>query len=144
MDKNRWLDPTVQLESTLEPTSNAPTPQLHHHHVPGTRADNRYFAIGGGDARVSLLDTEHWLVERNYDAPTATIRHIAFSPDGELLAVGGDDPCIYIISVHTRATVHKIPVVGMVNSLAWHPSRNCLAWSTKQPSAVVWYLANQE
>lgn len=30
----------------------------------------------------------------------SAIRHITFSPDGELIAFGGDDMCIYIVS-HT-------------------------------------------
>lgn len=103
----------------------------------------RYLAIGGQDGRVSLLSTQDWIVERNFDAPTTAIRHAAFSPDGELLAVG-DDTAVFVFAVYTRATVARIPVTNSVNSLAWCPVRNALTYSTSSKIGVVWYVVNQE
>lgn len=98
---------------------------------------------------MSLYSARDWLLERTYHQPSGAIRHIAFSPDGELLAVGGDDPVIYLIGVWNKQTVQKIPVHGVVNGLAWNPvlregDKCSLAWSTKSSTGVVWYLANQE
>ena len=93
---------------------------------------------------MSLLSTTDWSVQRNFDAPTAAIRHAAFSPDGELLAVGGDDACIFVFSVFARTTIAKINVTGSVNALAWSPKRNVLAYSTNSKVGVVWHIVHQE
>ncbi|KAL1409784.1 hypothetical protein Q8F55_003781 [Vanrija albida] len=104
----------------------------------------RFFALGGNDARVTLIDTADWIVQRNFDQPTGAIRQAAFSPDGEFLAVAGDDPFIYVLAVFARTVVAKFPVNPTVNALAWHPTRNTLAWSSNAKPGMVWYYASQE
>lgn len=85
-------------------------------------------------------------MQRTFDKPTALIRHLAFSHDGELLAVGGDDPFVLILGVTNGETVATVPIPSgtAINALAWHPSRNALAYSTNSKKSVVWYVVNQE
>lgn len=114
-----------------------------------TDTDNRLFAVGGTDARVSVLDTRDWIVTRTFDQPTAAIRQVAFSPSGEFIAVGGDDPFIFILGVVSRTTVHKIPVSTPVTALAWHPVHNTLAYCTKKTNwkkgaSVEWHYVGLE
>ncbi|WWD22174.1 hypothetical protein CI109_106665 [Kwoniella shandongensis] len=105
----------------------------------------QYLAVGGQDALLSMFDTKDWICERTFDVCTAAIRHIAFSQDGEFIAIGGDDTFIAIVSVYTGATIAKVPVQGMVNSLTWHPRRNWLAYSTAIKTSVpVWHVVHQE
>lgn len=100
--------------------------------------------MGGTDARVSLLDSRDWIVQKTFDQPTAAIRQLAFSPNGEFIAVAGDDPFIFILGAVSRTTIAKIPVSQAVYSIAWHPKRNTLAYSTKWKSGpVVWYLVSE-
>lgn len=86
---------------------------------------------------MSLIDARNWIVEKTYDQPTAAIRQIAFSPNGEFIAVGGDDSFIFILGAVSRTTVDKIPVASPVYSLSWHPKRNVLAYCTKWKSGAV-------
>ncbi|KAK8846863.1 hypothetical protein IAR55_005953 [Kwoniella newhampshirensis] len=105
----------------------------------------KYLAVGGQDALLSMFDTRDWICERTFDVCTAAIRHIAFSQDGELIAMGGDDVFIAIVSVHTGSTIAKVPIQGMLNSLVWHPKRNSLAYSTGTKTSVpVWHVVHQE
>lgn len=83
-------------------------------------------------------------MQRTFDEPVGAIRQAAFSPDGEFLAVGGDDPHIYVLSVFARKVVKKYLVTPTVNALAWHPTRNTLAWSTNHKPGTTWYYASQE
>lgn len=111
------------------------------------RADSRYYAIGSHDARVSLLSTRDWIVSRVFDAPTAPIRHVVFSHDGELIAAGGDDACVLILGVASGQVVARIPTAAGtgINALAWHPGKNVLAYSTSSKvKGVVWHVVGVE
>ncbi|WWD00423.1 hypothetical protein V866_007336 [Kwoniella sp. B9012] len=105
----------------------------------------RYLAVGGQDALLSMFDTRDWICERTFDVCSAAIRHIAFSYDGEYIALGGDDTYIAIVSVYSGATVAKLPVHGMVSSLAWHPKLNWLAYSySGKIASPIWHIVHQE
>ncbi|GFZ46575.1 hypothetical protein JCM24511_03795 [Saitozyma sp. JCM 24511] len=104
----------------------------------------RFLAVGGQDALLSLFDTRDWICQRTFDVCMAAIRHTAFSHDGELVAMGGDDPFIAIVSVWSGQTIAKIPIVGLLQSICWHPSQNRLAYSTNIKTAMAWYVVNQE
>ncbi|WWC87034.1 uncharacterized protein L201_001919 [Kwoniella dendrophila CBS 6074] len=105
----------------------------------------KYLAVGGQDALLSMFDTRDWICERTFDVCSSAIRQIAFSHDGEYLALGGDDNYIAIVSVYTGSTVAKLPVTGMVSSLAWHPKVNWLAYSySGKIASPIWHIVHQE
>ncbi|WVW78608.1 hypothetical protein I302_100567 [Kwoniella bestiolae CBS 10118] len=105
----------------------------------------KYLAVGGQDALLSMFDTRGWICERTFDVCSAAIRHIAFSHDGEYIALGGDDTYIAIVSVYSGATVAKLPVHGMVSSIAWHPRMNWLAYSySGKIASPIWHIVHQE
>nr|XP_019008628.1 uncharacterized protein I206_06308 [Kwoniella pini CBS 10737]OCF47409.1 hypothetical protein I206_06308 [Kwoniella pini CBS 10737] len=105
----------------------------------------KYLAVGGQDALLSMFDTRNWICERTFDVCTSAIRHIAFSHDGEFIALGGDDSYIAIVSVYSGALVAKLPVYGMVSSIAWHPKTNWLAYSySGKVASPIWHIVHQE
>lgn len=59
-------------------------------------------------------------------------RALSFSHDGEFLAAGGEDPFIWIGSTVNGATIHKLPVAGTTNTLAWNPAKNLLAYAGEE------------
>jgi WD40 repeat protein len=51
----------------------------------------RYLAVTGGDATVRLHDRDAgWAVTRTFDWKIGTLKSVAFSPDGNLAAAGGE------------------------------------------------------
>lgn len=59
----------------------------------------RFAASAGVDSMVALWDVNEWTSQGMYAGLTANIRALGFSHDGELLAVGGEDPNIEIVSI---------------------------------------------
>jgi WD40 repeat protein/serine/threonine protein kinase len=69
---------------------------------------------------------------------TTSVTTIAFSPDGKLLATGGNDNLVVLHDPHTGATVGTpMPVAGQVHSLAFSPDSSRLAVGTQAPDVVV-------
>jgi WD40 repeat protein len=98
-------------------------------------------AVGGDDHRIQLwtngractqetqdrfglhcLDSPHHL-----QAHTRPVRALAFSPDGTLLASGGDDNQLMLWSLHTLAPILRYPQQETIAALAWSPSGRFLA-----------------
>ncbi|GMK59496.1 hypothetical protein CspeluHIS016_0801020 [Cutaneotrichosporon spelunceum] len=100
----------------------------------------RYYAVGGHDARLSLLSTTTLAATRTWDEYAAPVRHLAFSPDGEALAVGGDEAAVTIFAVGTGELLARIPAVGHVSALAWHARG--LAYATNAKSRVGWWYVS--
>jgi hypothetical protein len=48
------------------------------------------------------------------------------------------------VSVHSGQLVQRIPIVGTLQSLAWHPEKNWLAYVLSSKGAVVWHVAQQQ
>lgn len=48
------------------------------------------------------------------------------------------------VSVHSGQTLAKLPLAAAVNSLAWHPSKNWLAYSVVSKGTIVWYIVHAE
>lgn len=59
-------------------------------------------------------------------------RSLSYSHDGEFLAAGGEDPFIWIGSTQDGSTIHKLPVTGTINALAWSPARHLLAYAGEE------------
>ena len=55
------------------------------------------------------------------------INCVAYSPDGKILATGGDDRCIRLWDVDTSKQIHELPTQGRVTSLAFSPDGKTVA-----------------
>ncbi|TYJ51697.1 hypothetical protein B9479_007717 [Cryptococcus floricola] len=152
------LPPSADIPETATPPAPIPAPKATHltrvaHTTPYAASLlslsfdplGRWFAVGGQDALLSLIDARDWICEKNWDVCTSAIRHTAFSSDGEFIAVGGDDLFIYILSTHASQVVSKIPIPATLNCLVWHPTKNILAWChSDKKGAPLWYVVQQE
>jgi WD40 repeat protein len=59
-------------------------------------ADNRMLAVGGLDNSVRLWEVASGKVRREFRGHQARVNHLAFSPDGEVLASGSEDTTLLI------------------------------------------------
>lgn len=98
----------------------------------------RYLAVGGGDALISLWDTNDWVCQRTVSSANGgAIRGISWSWDGRFIVGACDETdCggsgLEIFHAETGDSVYVIPTAGTnvgVPAVAWHPSRYCLAYS---------------
>jgi THO complex subunit 3 len=91
-----------------------------------------YMAAGGGDALVSLWDTQEWICVRTFDITKELIKSIDFSFDGSYITAGSDDKDekkLRIAHVETGEIVHTIDIPTPASHVAWHPCRYILAYS---------------
>ncbi|KAF2202963.1 WD40 repeat-like protein [Delitschia confertaspora ATCC 74209] len=90
-----------------------------------------YLAIGGGDALVSLWDTEEWMSVRTVET-TGPVKSVDFSFDGSYV-VGGSDEGNRLTIAHTETgeEAHHIDLTAPAAYVAWHPYRYVLAYSAE-------------
>lgn len=91
-----------------------------------------YLAAGGGDALVSLWDTQEWICVRTLELAGGLVKTVDFSFDGSYITAGSDDKeekKIRIAHVETGEIVHTIDVPTPAAHVAWHPCRYILAYS---------------
>ncbi|KAF2813269.1 WD40 repeat-like protein [Mytilinidion resinicola] len=90
----------------------------------------KYLAVGGGDALISLWDTEEWICVRTFDDMTGPVRSVDFSFDGSFV-VGGSDEGNRLSIAHTETGeyVHHIDTTHPAPCVQWHPNRYALAYS---------------
>ncbi|KAL5115205.1 hypothetical protein ACEQ8H_006879 [Pleosporales sp. CAS-2024a] len=94
-----------------------------------------YVAAGGGDALVSLWDTQEWICVRTFDLTKELVKSIDFSFDGSYITAGSDDKeekKLRIAHVETGEVVHSIDMPTAAAHVAWHPCRYILAYSADQ------------
>ncbi|KAH7085772.1 WD40-repeat-containing domain protein [Paraphoma chrysanthemicola] len=94
-----------------------------------------YMAAGGGDALVSLWDTQEWICVRTFDLTKELVKSIDFSFDGSYITAGSDDKeekKLRIAHVETGEVIHTIDVPTPASYVAWHPCRYILAYSADQ------------
>jgi THO complex subunit 3 len=58
---------------------------------------NRYFAVGSGDALVSLWDSHEVICLRTFGRIESAIRTISFTHDSQYIATGSEDLIIDIV-----------------------------------------------
>lgn len=89
-----------------------------------------YLAIGGGDALVSLWDTQEWICVRTLDLVEGPVKSVDFSFDGSYIVAGADEEKkLQIAHVETGEIVHSIDLTQPASQVAWHPFRYTLAYS---------------
>ncbi|KAH6614848.1 hypothetical protein C7974DRAFT_320251 [Boeremia exigua] len=94
-----------------------------------------YLAAGGGDALVSLWDTQEWICVRMFDLTKEPVKSVDFSFDGSYITAGSDDKeekKIKIAHVETGEVVHEITVQKASSVISWHPCRYVLAYSQEE------------
>jgi THO complex subunit 3 len=93
-----------------------------------------YLAVGGGDALVSLWDTQEWLCVRTLEVVQGPVRSVDFSFDGSYVVAGADegDKKLQIAHVETGETVHTVELSHFASQVAWHPCRYALAYSAER------------
>lgn len=98
-----------------------------------------YLAAGGGDALVSLWDTQEWICVRTFELTKEPVKSVDFSFDGSYITAGAnasDDKeekkQLKIAHVETGDVVHTIDLGGTSAAhVAWHPCRYILAYSAE-------------
>ncbi len=91
-----------------------------------------YLAAGGGDALVSLWDTQEWICVRTLELTPGLVKTVDFSFDGSYISAGSDEKDekkIRIAHVETGEIVHTVDVPTPAAQVAWHPCRYVLAYS---------------
>ena len=64
--------------------------------------DGLLIAVGATDGRVHLIDPKDPNTVRCFQASVSSVTALEFSPDGTLLAVGGEEPTVRVYSVPPR------------------------------------------
>ncbi|UPX10690.1 uncharacterized protein EKO05_0001332 [Ascochyta rabiei] len=93
-----------------------------------------YLAAGGGDALVSLWDTQEWICVRTFDLTKEPVKSVDFSFDGSYITAGSDDKDekkIKIAHVESGEVVHEVSVTSASSVVSWHPCRYVLAYSAE-------------
>ncbi|KAK3330322.1 WD40-repeat-containing domain protein [Apodospora peruviana] len=90
----------------------------------------RYLATGGADSIISLFDTKDWICQRTVTRLVGPVRSISFTFDGSYV-VGGCEEGSGLEVTHTETGKHvfTFKTAGPCETVAWAPTRYCLAYS---------------
>lgn len=88
-----------------------------------------HFAVGAGDAMVSIWDANHLCCLRTVNRLEYPARTISFSFDSKLLASASEDLTIDICHVETGNKVGEIPTESSTFTVAFHPKKYLLAFA---------------
>jgi len=89
----------------------------------------RYLATGGADSIISLFDTKDWICQRTVTRMVGPVKSISFTFDGSYV-VGGCEEGTGLEVTHTETGdhVHTFRTAGACETVAWAPTRYCLAY----------------
>jgi THO complex subunit 3 len=89
-----------------------------------------YLAVGGGDALVSLWDTQEWICVRTLELVDGPVKSVDFSFDGSYVVAGAEDEKrLQIAHVESGEMIYTTELPNPAAQVAWHPSRYVLAYS---------------
>jgi WD40 repeat protein/class 3 adenylate cyclase len=100
-------------------------------------------AIGFFGGTVEIRDTSTWEVERSFGAGSVTVMNVVFSPDGRMLAIGGEDAAIRLFDTHADTGAQRLVLRGhefLVSGLDFSPDGRRLASATPDGVVRVWAL----
>jgi len=89
----------------------------------------RYFALGAGDALVSLWDAEELICVKTFSKLEWPVTAVSFSSGGQYIAAASEEGTIELTHVETSEQVHLINNSSAANSIAWHPKELYLAYA---------------
>ncbi|GAA6006452.1 WD40 repeat domain-containing protein [Rhodotorula paludigena] len=122
--------------------SNEPVHSIPVANLPITVGDldprGRYMAFGSNDTTLSLWETQDFTCVATSGAHDDHVRTCRFSHDGAYLASSSSGQNIHIHNVPTLSEAHVLPVSGgaPADALAWHPTKNVLAYAGQD--AWIW------
>ncbi|KAJ9070799.1 hypothetical protein DSO57_1003661 [Entomophthora muscae] len=90
----------------------------------------RFLATGGVDGKVSIWCLKTLLCLGTYTHLSASVNALRFSFDGQFLASGSEDAQISICLPQTGKVIHRINCDDVIHTLAWHPTRHILGYSS--------------
>jgi WD40 repeat protein len=106
--------------------------------------DNRFVAAASEDGNVSVYDfTESKPLKLN--GATGTVRALAFSPTGLVLASGNDEGKVSLWNCATREKIQTIQSSGQkILSLAFSPDGKKLAFGSVDNRVVIWDIESNK
>jgi WD40 repeat protein len=100
--------------------------------------DSKYLAVGGGHG-VYLFDLGSGREARQFTGPRLLPRAVAFSPDGQLLAVGQLDGSIRLWRLASGLVLRDLPAHELaVTALAFSPDGRRLASGSMDSTVLLW------
>jgi WD40 repeat protein len=100
-------------------------------------------AMGYFDGTVEIRDAAIGDIDRSFNAGSVTIMNVVFSPDGRLLATGGEDAVIRIFDTHAESGAQRTVLRGhafLVSGLAFGPDGTRLTSAAPDGVVRVWAL----
>jgi WD40 repeat protein/DNA-binding SARP family transcriptional activator len=100
-------------------------------------------AIGSYDGAVQIRNASTGEVERSFRAGSVTVMNVVFSPDGELLATGGEDATIRVFDLRADPGPRLLALRGhasVVSGLDFSPEGKELASASPDEVVRVWAL----
>jgi eukaryotic-like serine/threonine-protein kinase len=98
--------------------------------------DGKRFAVMA-DGSVRVLDAASGKVREQIHTGGA-LAGIAFSPDGKVLAAGGDQATVHLFDAATGREIRRIQVDGPVTALTFSPNGGVLAAATRSRTVTLW------
>ncbi|BFZ58568.1 DNA polymerase alpha accessory factor Mcl1 [Savitreella phatthalungensis] len=129
------------LASTDEPLAIDP---LHDDAVSSIACTNDRLATCSEDGSVSLFDEVLGQESSKLCRTTLPMRHIAFSPDGSLLAIASDETRVKVVQVDDMMNVMLVSADRSVRHVSFHPSGNLLALTDAAGNVKIYSLSTQE
>ena len=100
-------------------------------------------ALGFFDGTVQIRDASTGDIERSFDAGSVTVMDIVFSPDGTMLATGGEDATIRLFDTHAETGAQQLVLRGhgfLVSGLDFSPDGKQLVSAAPDGVVRVWAL----
>lgn len=106
------------------------------------------FATGSSDKLVKIWDPSGLSIKQSFSGHTGSVRAVAFSPDGTILASGSTDHSARLWDL-SKGTIfkildHSISGIGLVEAIAFSPNGKIFATGGWDNIIKLWDLSNYQ